>query len=243
MQNAKYGNLFLKILVSLVAGVMLVLLVGKWVSMPKEHSEISKPVDLLEVAKTESEAKRGVAVAQFNLGSIYAKGLGVTQSYAFAAKWFRLAADQGQANAQLALGELYEVGQGVTRDESEAAHWYRRASEKGLAEAQYSLAALYVLGKGVPANDVEAMKWYRLAADQGDALSQYNLGMRYSEGKDVTAEPVQAYQWLSLAAAQGITDASEARAALKSRMTREQLAEGERLVSAFVPKTNSASIH
>ena len=131
---------------------------------------------------------------------------------------------------------MYEVGQGVPRDEAEAANWYRRAAEQGLAGAQYSLAALYVQGKGVSANENEAMKWYRLAAEQGDALAQYNLGMRYYEGRGVPPEPAQAYQWLSLAGAQGIADAARTCDALKSRMTREQLNEGRRLVESFATK-------
>ena len=48
-------------------------------------------------ALTRPLADEGVARAQFNLGVMYAKGQGVAQDYAEAAKWYRLAADQGHA--------------------------------------------------------------------------------------------------------------------------------------------------
>jgi len=240
MQNANSGSILTKVLISLVAAGAVALLVGRWVATREAHLVISEPAKAVDIATMQAEAERGEATAQFNLGSLYARGLAVTQSYTLAAKWYRLAADQGQAAAELALGELYEVGQGVKRDESEAAKWYHLAAEQGNPGAQYSLAALYVLGKGVTADAAEAIKWYRLAADQGDALAQFNLGMRYHEGRGIAAEPVQAYQWLSLAAAQGITDAAQARDALKGTMTRDQLAEGQRRASTFTPKKISA---
>ena len=188
----------------------------------------------IDVAAVRAKAEAGDAQAQRDLGRMCARGQGVPESYAEAAKWYRKAADQGNAEAEAALGELHEAGQGVARDEKEAAKWYRRAAEQGLAAAQYNLAAMYVIGRGVPQSNAEALKWYRQAADQGDALAQFNLGMRYYEANGVVADPVQAYQWLSLASAQGIPDATKARADLNGRMTPAQVSEAERRVSAFV---------
>jgi uncharacterized protein len=42
-------------------------------------------------------ANQGNAYGQFNLGGMYAAGLGVEQDYSEALKWRRLAADQGHA--------------------------------------------------------------------------------------------------------------------------------------------------
>jgi TPR repeat protein len=52
-------------------------------------------------------AEQGNAKAQFNLGVMYAKGLGVSQDYKEAAKWFRKSAEQGHENAQYNLGLIY----------------------------------------------------------------------------------------------------------------------------------------
>ena len=47
-------------------------------------------------------AESGHAIAQFNLGVLYDKGLGVPQDFDIALKWYTLAADQGYAGAQTA---------------------------------------------------------------------------------------------------------------------------------------------
>ena len=61
-------------------------------------------------------ADQGNAIAQRNLGNMYANGRGVPQDYAEAMKWYRKAADQGNAPAQLNLGIMYDLGQGVPQD-------------------------------------------------------------------------------------------------------------------------------
>jgi hypothetical protein len=109
-------------------------------------------------------ADKGDASAQYNLGTMYEAGQGVTQDYGEAAKWYRKAADQGAARAQNNLGTMYEAGLGVRQDYGEAAKWYRKAADKGAARAQYNLGVLYDTGRGVPRDYVEAHKWYDLAA-------------------------------------------------------------------------------
>ena len=49
---------------------------------------------------------QGHTTAQAKLGIMYEKGLGVSQNYAEAAKWYRLAADKGFGGAQNNLGVL-----------------------------------------------------------------------------------------------------------------------------------------
>lgn len=77
-------------------------------------------------------AQAGDTEAQFYVGQIFEKGLGVPPDYAAAAEWYRKAAEQGYASAQINLGSLYETGRGVEQDVQEALKWYRRAA--GLAE-------------------------------------------------------------------------------------------------------------
>jgi len=68
-------------------------------------------------------AEQGDAVAQFNLGVMYKKGLGVPQDYKTAVKWYRLAAEQGNARAQTNLGVMYAFGTGVLKDYVYAHMW------------------------------------------------------------------------------------------------------------------------
>ena len=76
-------------------------------------------------------AEQGLAEAQFNLGWMYVKGLGVTQDYKEAVKWFRLAAEQGYTFAQQDLGKMYEKGEGVIQDNVIAYMWYSIAIFSG----------------------------------------------------------------------------------------------------------------
>jgi uncharacterized protein len=70
-------------------------------------------------------AEQGVALAQTNLGFMYANGSGAPQDYSKALEWFRKAADQGFAIAQTNLGIMYYMGLGVPQDYAEAMKWLR----------------------------------------------------------------------------------------------------------------------
>ena len=85
-------------------------------------------------------AEQGYAVAQFNLGELYALGEGVPQDPAEAVRWFRLAAEQGYA-AQYALGVRHGQGKRfrrIRRRYSSGSPWRRSrvsptASVRGLS--------------------------------------------------------------------------------------------------------------
>ena len=115
-------------------------------------------------------AEAGNAVAQFNLGLIYEKGLGVLQDDKEAVRWYRLAAVQGDADAQTNLGVRYQKGLGVPQDDKEAVRWYRLAAEQGDADAQYYLGVMYALGKGVIKDFVYAHMWGNITSMNGYIL-------------------------------------------------------------------------
>ena len=81
-------------------------------------------------------AEQRSAIAQYNLGLMYSRGL---QDYAEAARWFLKAAEQGIADAQFNFGLILEEGRGVQQDSDSAAMWYNEAAEQGHAEAQLRL--------------------------------------------------------------------------------------------------------
>jgi len=108
-------------------------------------------------------ADKGIAPAQYQLGTLYAEGKGVEQNDAIAALWFERAANQGDAAAQYNLGASYIEGLGVKKDEAEAAKWFRKAADQRMAFAQLNLGMLYASGRGVPQDNVEALKWIELA--------------------------------------------------------------------------------
>ena len=152
----------------------------------------------------------------------------------------RQKAEQGYADAQFHLGHAYYFGKGVPQDHKEAAKWFRKAAEQGIADAQALLGGSYALGKGVPQDHTEAAKWYRKAAEQGHAGAQYALGNAYYHGQGVPKDSVLAYMWCNLAAyklkGEVRENAAESRDLLAENMTREQIAEAQRLAREWAEK-------
>jgi TPR repeat protein len=144
----------------------------------------------------------------------------------------RTCAEQGYAEAQVQLGYVYARGDGVPEDDAEALRWYRLAAEQGYANAQVTLGYVYARGEGVLEDDAEAIRWYRLAAEQGDMTAQLRLGFMYATGEAGDGGPeddVLAYMWANLAAAQGSSAAPSVKNSIEERMTREQIAEAQRM--------------
>ena len=112
-------------------------------------------------------AVQGQVKAQYNLGIIYAEGLGIPQDQKEANKWWRLSAEQGEVKAQYNLGVRYAKGEGVLQDYKEAIKWYRLAAEQEFALAQHNLGVLYGKGLGVLQNYVLAHMWLNLSGSNG----------------------------------------------------------------------------
>ena len=110
----------------------------------------------------------------------------------------------------------------------------RVLAEQGDAISQYNLGLMYDRGVGVPEDDAEAVRWNRLAAEQGYAIAQYQLGYMYALGEGVPEDDVLAYMWVHLAAAEGNENAQEIKDILEERMSREQIAEAQRLSTEWL---------
>src|SRR5437773_414304 len=149
----------------------------------------------------------------------------------------RARAEKGDAQFQSELGEAFCFGMlGVAKDEVEAVKWFRKAAEQNLAQAQFNLGAFYECGHGVAKDEVEAVKWFRKAAEQNLAQAQYNLGHCFAYGRGVAKDYVEGYKWWLLAAAQGDENAKKNVAILENKMSREQIAEGQKLARNFKPR-------
>ena len=223
----------------------------KWFRKAAEQNYVMAQFDLgicyykhEGVAKNYSEAvnwfrkaaEQNSAIAQSWLGNCYYMGEGVKKDYVEAVKWFRKAAEQNYAAAQSNLGYCYAKGQGVAKDEVEAVEWYRKAAEQNLVTSQYNLGSCYTKGEGVAKDDAEAVKWYRKAAEQNYASAQSALLVAYITGHGVAKDSVESYKWCLLAAAQGDEAAKKCMPIIEGGMTREQLAEGQKLARDFKPR-------
>lgn len=76
-------------------------------------------------------AEQGEALAQANLGLIYARGRGVPQDYRAAMGWYLKAAEQGDASSQNNIGYMYHYGHGAPKNLIYAFAWYSISSEQG----------------------------------------------------------------------------------------------------------------
>jgi S1-C subfamily serine protease len=98
----------------------------------------------------------------------------------------------------------------------------------------------------------EATRWIRKAAEQGYMRAEMILGTFYAEGSGVPQDYVEAYKWFNLSFVQGFDQSisipdPELRERLrekmedefndlKTKMTPEQIAEGQRLTREFKPR-------
>ncbi len=131
-----------------------------------------------------------------------------------ASSWFRKAAEDGHQESQYRLGLAYKFGHGVARDAEQAASWVRLAAEQGLPAAQILLGQLFFQGEGVPLDHAQAYMWSNLASVREGATLTVLQG-KYPYRMATESTPPHA--------------ASEQRNRFASKMTPEQLAEGERL--------------
>jgi hypothetical protein len=132
-----------------------------------------------------------------------------------AMKWFRMAADQGEADAQDHVGGFYLSGIGMPKNLVEAARWERRAADQGFTDAQFGHAIIYYDGKGVPQDYVQSYMWVTLAIE--------NAKVRHDNGLGTLA---QMNTWQK---------------EIAKRMTKEQVAEAQRLASNWKPHVSRAT--
>ena len=120
-------------------------------------------------------AEEGNPKAQFHLGQMYARGDGVSQNDAEAAKLYKKAAEAGNTIAQFVLGLWYEKGRGVPKDKGEAVKWYYKAAQQGSDLARYKLSRMFPTSTDILQNDEEKTDLYRKAAEHDYPKHSFRL--------------------------------------------------------------------
>ena len=145
------------------------------------------------------EAEQGDAFAQFSLGVMYGNGMGVTQDYKEADKWYRKAAEQGNAEAQFNIGFMHEDGQGVAQDYKEALKWWRKAAEQGERKAQFNLGVMYYKGEGVVQDYKSAHMWFNIAAANGgsEAVKKRDILAKVMTPSQIEKAQDMAREWMA----------------------------------------------
>lgn len=118
------------------------------------------PTQTLNKLKSDSTPK-----AQFCVGAMYFKGVGVEQNLSQSFQWIKKSAKQGYPPAESNLGSLYVKGIGIDSNNSAAYNWYLKAAKQNYALAQCALGNLYYEGKGVEQDYIKALKWLQIAKE------------------------------------------------------------------------------
>jgi hypothetical protein len=157
---------------------------------------------------------RGIGTPQFNLGSLYYQGLGVSQDYQEAVKWMRRAAEQGHVSAQTTLGTIYaRVCRGKTKKiipRPDVVHLCCAQGDPNAMEFRDSLVV-----KMTPAKSRRRRNWpansnprtsmpsrsgnSQSLAEQGDRDAQFNLGVIYYVGQGSPVNYTLALKWFKKA--------------------------------------------
>ena len=111
-------------------------------------------------------------------------------------------------------------------------------AQRGNARALGLLGFLYENGFGEPQDYDTAVDFYAQGAVEGDPFAQAMLGLMYDKGHGVPQDFMLAYKWLNLAAArtQGHEQENFARLrdAVASKMSKDEIAEGQRLALNWI---------
>jgi len=95
-------------------------------------------------------------------------------------------------------------------------------------------------GRGVAQDYQKAFEWSLKAAEKDSAMAQLSLGTMFWEGKGVSQDYVQAHMWCNLAASKLSGEerdvAADFRDSVAEEMTREQIAEAQKLAREWKPK-------
>jgi hypothetical protein len=169
-----------------------------------------------ELRRLARDAVAGHADAEHDLGTFFALGIEVPQSFEQAASWYHRAADLGVVNSAYNLGVLLERGLGVPRDPEAAVARFRKAAEAGHAGALNALGLAYRNGSGVARDPAEALTWFQRASVGGNPRGAYNVAKLYESGELGTPDQQLAADWYRVAAGAGYEPAREALARLRA---------------------------
>ncbi len=109
-------------------------------------------------------ARKGDMSAQYNLGTLYASGQGVSKNLTEAYTLFQQAAESGLPAAQYAVGKAYETGLGVAPSGPVGLMWIRESANQNYQPAQADLGLKYLTGEGVKKDPQKARFWLTQAA-------------------------------------------------------------------------------
>lgn len=144
-------------------------------------------------------AKHNYPYAQYAMGYLYEKGLGISIDKNKSFRWYKMAADNGQVAAMAKISNFYFEGFGIELDHKLSIEWKTKAATKGHTYSQSSLAFNYFDGDIIDKDIKKATHWFTEAANLGDNIAQFMLGAIYSNSKEYD----KSFEYYKLAADNG----------------------------------------
>lgn len=149
--------------------------------------------------RTLKSARLGLPDAQYEVGLMYANGIGVAQDFKQAIHWIRLSAERGHVPAQYLLATRYVSGVAIERNEHQAFVWFLRAAAQGHPKAYFRLGKLHSV-----AHPEAAFSCYMKAAELGTPEAQLAVGQAFAKGIGVGQDLEQAFHWYKESANHGV---------------------------------------
>ncbi|WP_352416507.1 MobP3 family relaxase [Oscillibacter ruminantium] len=142
----------------------------------------------LELLRAESQ--NGNMLAVFDLGRMYADGLGVEIDTDKAQEYYAQALDgflflenkKPWKYLEYRIGKMYAQGLGTDQDYELAAKWFDKSVAEKYKFAEYSLGGLYYRGQGVEQSYEKAFELYLRSAKQGFPYADFEVAKMFRDG-------------------------------------------------------------
>ncbi len=158
------------------------------------------------VAAIEALANSGDATAQFHMGKLLDKGIGVPPDIGRSIAWYRLAILQGELRSHINLAGTLRTGNATPADCAEARDLYAKAAERGEPMGLFLLARLMAGGtheESAQPDPVRAFQMFHQAWEAGDSAAGHWIGHMLATGKGVRRDEAMGREWIVKAAEAG----------------------------------------
>lgn len=154
------------------------------------------------------EAHAGNALAMYDLGRMYADGLGPECDEALAQEWYEkalnafLTVETAKPNqyVEYRIGWMLLHGIGAAKNETAACGWFKKSAAGGNPNAQFQLAKIVLADSASGPEQVNAaLEWLTKAAEAGHDHAQYALGKLLLRGDGVPKDAAAADRGSSIA--------------------------------------------
>ncbi len=150
----------------------------------EQEPDFTEACELLQ-----EESENGNALATFDLGRIYADGLGVEMDGEKAQEYYAKALADFQfvenkkpwKYTQYRIGKMYVRGLGTELNYEVAADWFAKSANQKYKFAEYFLGGQYLRGQGVEQNAEQAFALYLRSAKQGFPYADFEVAKMYRD--------------------------------------------------------------